>query len=133
MESLKYFQKAGTLIRERRHLKPDEPWGEKDSSVGHWQIELDTLVFYARVLAADNPEEAIPAFSDALDFLAKFKKRNYSDMFSDRDWDRYSHELLFAEAFCHIGRLEAQIMEVRNGRAVPPPMLQENLVETQDL
>jgi len=133
IESLKYFQKAVTLIRERRHLKPDEPWGEKDSSVGHWRIELDTLVFYARVLAADDPEQAILAFNDALDFLAKFKERNYSDMFSDRDWDRYSHELLFTEAFCHLGRLEAQIKEVRKGRVVPTPMLQANLKETQDL
>jgi hypothetical protein len=132
-ESLKYFQEAVRLIRKRRHLELDEPWREKDWAVGHWQIELDALVFYARVLAADDPKKAIPAFSDALKFLDTFKKRNFADMFSDRDWDRYSHELLFAEAFCHIGRLEAQIMEVRNGRAVPPPMLQANLVETQDL
>jgi hypothetical protein len=131
--SLEYFERAVRLIRERRHLKPGEPWEKADSSIGHWQIELDTLVFYARVLAADAPEQAVRAFTDALEFAAAFEKRDHADMFSDRDWDRYSHELLFTRAFCHLGRLEVQIKAAQKRKVVPTPALQANLQETQEL
>ncbi|MBK9239275.1 MAG: AAA family ATPase [Acidobacteria bacterium] len=129
-----HFEKAVQLIRQRRGLEPNESWDKADKSIGHWKIELDTLVFYARILAAEQaPDEAIRAFSDALAFATAFEKRNHSDMFSDRDWDRYSHEMLFTRAFCELGRIELQISEVMSHRMSPTQTLKDNLENTRTL
>lgn len=147
--SLKCFEETIALIRQRRGLKPGYQWKDAtDLKIGHWQIELETLVFYARILAANaakaanagkttkaasSAEAAVAAFSDALDFLTTFEKRNYTDIFSDRDWDRYSQELLFTRAFCSLGRLEAQIKANEHGGIFPETDLEANLRETQIL
>lgn len=142
--SIERFKTAVKLIRERRHLKDGEGWG-KDSTVGHWKIELDTLVFYARILFAtatsaedtasteEGLEAAIAAFTDALNFMNTFEKRNHADIFSDRDWDRYFQELLFTRAFCHLSQLEAQIVANNKGGVFPKSTLQAHLRDTQAL
>ncbi|MBI5921301.1 MAG: AAA family ATPase [Betaproteobacteria bacterium] len=133
-DGVKYFEEARKLIRKRRGLEPDEPWDKADASIGHWKIELEALVFYARVLAADKARsKAIDAFRDAIDFATRFEKRNHADMFTDRDWDRYSHEMLFTKAFCELGRLELQIHVVENDGMVKTPALKDNLEKTRRL
>jgi ATPases involved in chromosome partitioning len=133
-KSLDLFKSAVALIRKRRNLAEGQRWSDTvDSAIGHWQIELDTLVFYARVLADSEPEAAVGAFTDALEFITTFEKRNYTDIFSDRDWDRYSQELLFTRAFCHLGHLEAQLEANRHGAVFQKDALEENLRKTQAL
>jgi hypothetical protein len=131
-ETQRRFQTAVTLIRER-HLKPgQQQWKDADSSVGHWQIELETLFFYARALAKSDDPRAIRAFIDTLEFMKALEKRNYTDMFSDRDWDRYAHELLFTRAFCQWGILQAQAKEMEK-RTPVKSVLQASVETTYEL
>lgn len=133
-DSLTHFKEARRLIRQRRGLEPNELWEKADASVGHWKIELEALVFYARVLVGTQARtEAISAFSDALDFATRFEKRNHTDIFADQDWDRYSHEMLFTRASCELGRLELQIDEVENDRMAMTQTLKDNFEKTRRL
>jgi hypothetical protein len=133
VETQKRFQAAVALIRKRHNLKPGQRWKDAHSSVGHWQIELETLVFYARVLAGEKQSKsAVRAFNDALEFMNALEKRNHADMFADRDWDRYAHELLFTRAFCQWGLLQVQAAEIGKG-VVVKSVLQASVDKTYEL
>lgn len=137
-EMLEHFNKAIQLMRERRGLRLGESWKAEAAPLGHWQIELDTLILYARMLVvlgeADSAKrkEGIRAFTDVIDFLEYFEKRNHADIFSDQDWEKYSHEVLFKKAFCHLHRLEAQNKEIQSG-GIYTAALDKNLRDTRDL
>lgn len=139
--SLVPFERAIDLIRERRrHLGQSKPW-VTETDFGHWRIELETLVYYARILAKvaedtnklSDTDKAIKAFTDATDFMTAFERRNYADIFSDRDWDRYSQELGFNRAFCDLTRLEMQIKANELGDVIHREALEKNLLETTAL
>lgn len=139
-EAKNQFEVAIAVARERRGLAPGDEWERAPHcDGGHWRVELEALVFRARMLGAralrgtaEAPKrEASAAYRSALSFLERFGQLDPADLFADRDREAYAQERDATRAGCLLDLIDLE--EKLRPAAAPVDDLLQDVANAESL